>query len=251
MKKYFVTSDIHGYYDVLLKELKKHKFDKNNKNHILIICGDLFDRGDKALELLKFLLSLEKERLILIKGNHEDLMFECLKDLKNYKVSQTSIINGTLDTVSQLTNIPLIDLKLGIYDWKLLKNKMKDYYVLINKCIDYYEIKKYIFVHGWIPLKTDSIYYDFYKDWRNASTECWEKARWYCGIDMAHFGLLEKDKEIICGHWHTGYGHYNYLNVGKNEFDCLDVYKNNGIIALDSCVARSNKLNILIIEETQ
>lgn len=44
---YFVTSDIHGFYTIFKKALKKAKFDINNKDHVLIICGDLFDRGEE------------------------------------------------------------------------------------------------------------------------------------------------------------------------------------------------------------
>ena len=41
--KYFITSDIHGYYSVLIEELNKQGFDKNKDT--LITLGDNFDRG--------------------------------------------------------------------------------------------------------------------------------------------------------------------------------------------------------------
>lgn len=44
MKKYFVASDIHSFYTPFIKELNKTGFDLNNEEHILIICGDLFDK---------------------------------------------------------------------------------------------------------------------------------------------------------------------------------------------------------------
>lgn len=68
MKKYFVASDIHSFYTPFVKELNKTSFDLNNEEHILIICGDLFDRGSESLKLYEFIKSLPKERRILIRG---------------------------------------------------------------------------------------------------------------------------------------------------------------------------------------
>ena len=43
--KYFVSSDIHGFYDEWMKALKDAGFDIANDNHKIIVCDDLFDRG--------------------------------------------------------------------------------------------------------------------------------------------------------------------------------------------------------------
>ena len=45
MPKFFVVSDIHGFYDIFIDALDKAGFDKNNEEHYLICCGDYFDRG--------------------------------------------------------------------------------------------------------------------------------------------------------------------------------------------------------------
>ena len=54
----YVVSDIHNYADGFKRLLKKIQF---NQNDLLIIDGDIFDRGDKPVELyfeiLKYLLS--------------------------------------------------------------------------------------------------------------------------------------------------------------------------------------------------
>lgn len=41
MKKFFVVSDVHGFYDEMIEALNKAGFDKNNKDHVFISCGDL------------------------------------------------------------------------------------------------------------------------------------------------------------------------------------------------------------------
>ncbi len=43
--KYFVFADVHGYYSLLMEELKYKQFDFNNPEHMLISLGDNFDRG--------------------------------------------------------------------------------------------------------------------------------------------------------------------------------------------------------------
>ena len=98
-KTYFVTSDIHGYASVLKESLKEKGFDKRNPNHILIVCGDVFDRGTEPLEVYKFLKSIPKKRCILIKGNHESLYFDLLK--KKFPESH-DFSNGTVRTFCQI-----------------------------------------------------------------------------------------------------------------------------------------------------
>ena len=57
-KTFFVTADVHSYYDILMDELKKTGYDYNNDSHIFVSLGDLLDRGDKPKECLEFVNSL-------------------------------------------------------------------------------------------------------------------------------------------------------------------------------------------------
>ncbi len=68
MKKYFVVSDIHSFYKPFINELTRKGFDACNNEHVLIVCGDLFDRGSESLKLYEFIKSLPKERRIIIRG---------------------------------------------------------------------------------------------------------------------------------------------------------------------------------------
>lgn len=105
--RYYVTSDIHSYFTLFKEALTKQGFFEDEEPHKLIICGDLFDRGFEALELQNFIVDLmEKDEVILIRGNHEDLMMDLIRDWK-----QKSYLfyhhgrNGTVDTALQLTGI--------------------------------------------------------------------------------------------------------------------------------------------------
>lgn len=97
MEKYFITSDTHSFYNELIEELNNKGFDVNNNDHIIIMCGDLFDRGPDSLKIYNFIKSLPKDRRVLIRGNHEYLFIDLLgKDLslimKIYHITQKSYL---------------------------------------------------------------------------------------------------------------------------------------------------------------
>ena len=68
--KIFVAGDLHGDFESYqkIKEIWKKE-----KNSLLIFLGDYADRGDRGYEIIEDLMELKnEERVILIKGNHED-----------------------------------------------------------------------------------------------------------------------------------------------------------------------------------
>lgn len=246
---YFVTSDIHSYFTIFKKELDKQGFDINNPEHKLIICGDLFDRGVEPKELIDFLLSIPEDRLILIKGNHEDLLFQLLKQLKNKeKISYYHLSNGTLNTISYLTDNNSYDLELGLFNYQEdIECRLKDAFKLLKRAVNYCEIGDYIFVHGWIPLRSYGYHYKYDKNWRKASNERWKLSRWFNGIDMVE-KFSELNKTIVCGHWHCSYGWHKKYPDKYGAMDNFEIFKDKGIIALDACTVYSGKCNILKLD---
>lgn len=110
--KYYAVADIHGYFDELKAALTEQGYFTDSEPHKLIVCGDLFDRGQQTKELQAFILNLlEKDEVILIRGNHEDLAVELLHDwsqggyLRSYHHT-----NGTVGTVCQLTELSIAEL---------------------------------------------------------------------------------------------------------------------------------------------
>ncbi len=99
--KYYVVADVHGFFDELKFALTEKGFFTDTEQHKLIVCGDLFDRGKQATELQEFILDLlAKDEVILIRGNHEDLMLELLKEtiipsmLDYYETSHYIFVHG-------------------------------------------------------------------------------------------------------------------------------------------------------------
>lgn len=252
--KLFAVSDLHSYYTEFKRALDEKGFEANNPEHLLVICGDCFDRGFETIALLEYIHSLTN--IILIRGNHEDLM-ERLWD-RGYAASHDSR-NGTLRTFNAIlckydTSAKLINHKDRI---ALVKEVLEP---LFNRMVDYFETKNYVFVHGWIPMKYDvtkkyAEYGEptlFDENWREGD---WKSARWFNGMKMARNGIIVPNKTVICGHWHCSYGHMRDSIktddwISEFEDDAIwEPYYGDGIIAIDRCTAHTGEVNVLVLED--
>lgn len=260
--KYYVVSDVHGYYTELIKALTEKGFFDDKEPHKLIVCGDMMDRGREAQAMEKFMLELlERDELIFIRGNHEDLMIQMLEDIEeSYDngytyVKRHHVSNGTLDTAAQLTGHSPTEIMRNTPEFLSEVRSTAFVSVLIPTSVNYFETMSYIFVHGWIPAiegEWRKETYSFDPGWRSASKEDWKKARWHNGMKLAEeCGVKEPGKTIVCGHWHTSYGHSKYSKkCAEFMSDAIfEPYYSDGIIAIDACTAHSGIVNCILIEE--
>ena len=100
MKKLFIFSDIHSYYDEFMNSLNRAGFDIDNPDHVIISLGDLCDRGPDSVKALEFVNSIPNNRKILIIGNHELLMEDIIS--RGYYMEHDKH-NRTNLTIQQLT----------------------------------------------------------------------------------------------------------------------------------------------------
>ena len=138
------------------------------------------------------------------------------------------------------------------YDFAEAGRKTLYYTKIIPAMLDYYETDHYIFVHGWIPCAFQGFRrYNIIVDWRNSDRQAWESARWYNGMDAAAAGVTVDGKTIVCGHWHSSYGHSRYEKKCTEFGEDADFspYYAPGIIALDACTAHSHKVNVIVLED--
>jgi len=266
MKQLFVTSDIHSYYTPFKKSLDLSGYDKNNPDHVLIVLGDCFDRGKQSREVLNYFE--DNERAILIKGNHEDLLEECMY---NHHYNLYDIRNGTVDTIMQLGNrVDHLDLKsLTPDNFEYFQNACDIASAktekLLNRMINYFETENYIFVHSWIPTNVERSFnpnnkmyqierHSYNPDWRETPTIDWENARWNNPFKLALEGLNQTGKTIVFGHWHTSWYRSNQAKDKKIEFGSSanfdpvydDTYK---IIGIDACTAYSDQCNVIKLKD--
>ena len=253
--KYYVTSDVHGFYTPLIKALTEKGFFEDKSEHKLVICGDLFDRGKESVELQKFLLELmDKNELILVRGNHEDIFEDFLLKDKCFDAFGDYDENGTLRTAIQLSGYKKGT--GGLTREKLCEALLETPYhkIIIPSMLNYYETEHYIFVHGWYPCKSSMYIHPRVKryfpdpDWRNASEDQWKDARWYNGMDAAQDKAEEKT--VFCGHRTASYGHamYERRNPVIEGYDYTPYY-GPGVIAVDACTVKSGFVNVVVVED--
>ncbi len=260
--RYYVVADVHGFYTEMISALKEKGYFDDKSPHKLIVCGDLFDRGSEAKEMQRFILELlEKDEVILIKGNHEDLALDLLNEPKKYLWDmETAVIshhyrNRTMDTIFQLTDYNIRDAVKNVKDFTEKSKDTPFIKTIIPAMRNYFETSNYIFVHGWIPCRAygmkaqaDTFYYK--PDWRNAKDVDWNYSRWHNGILAWSQGVKEPNKIIVCGHCHASYGHSKIEGKGsiRGEYAIFTPFIADGIIALDACTARSGFVNCVVID---
>lgn len=160
MRTYFVLSDIHGRnHD--LSRFEEMGFDFNDEQHYMVFVGDYFDRYDKNLEVLEFcelMIETLKERLILIKGNHDEFIIDFVQRLDDYHVgADLNEANFDLDrwlrSGGRITIEQLFGDINGLYtkEKELKKERLKKF---TSHLVDYYETDHYIFVHTSIDLQS-------------------------------------------------------------------------------------------------
>lgn len=259
-KKFFVVSGVHGFFTILKETLNEAGWQQDNPNHILIVAGDLFDRGKEAVELLDFVQSLG-DRFIYVRGNHEDLLEACVQQLNSGEdIDGCHLSNGTIGTISDFCHANANSIRLNVQD------TMRPIVEWINnKTVDYVELHDYIIVHGWIPTISLPDKYSFDINWNKQPSsreekeefhEKWIRARWLNGMECWKQGIIVPNKTIICGHYHCSWG-WSHIRQKYKEFPqrnnknftkSFQPFVDEGIIALDACTAYSGLMNLVVIE---
>lgn len=273
-KKYFVASDIHSYLKPLKKSLREAGWNQKTKSHVLVVLGDIFDRGDETLGVYHFIRSIPKGRRVLVKGNHEELFLDLLK--KDAPASY-DYSNGTVKTMCQIAGVPddymdgtkllwdFLDgeVTVGEYDnaqdyvCQTLRSRFAEIKALVNasgipdwlrsdEWVDYFELGDYVMVHSFIPLREPktkmSDYYsskEYFPEWRTDSTaEEWSDARWGCPYRQYDDGLFkEPGKTLVCGHWHAFDFRQHYEGGYYDDVDLVRDKSIHGIYRHDRIIA--------------
>ena len=241
--KYFITSDIHGYYNVLIKELKRKNFDPDKDT--LITLGDNFDRGEYNVEMYEFLRDLPHK--ILVRGNHEDLFINMVES--NY-ISSADIHNGTYDTLRQFSRkylnlvLPQSYFTLAVEDEleALKRIKETEVYKFIsdsNNWVNKVEFGKLLLTHASIP---------------QGICRSWKEAR-----RVNPYMNRIPGKLLVAGHWfaylgrdyESGIDSNLFLDVAleSNQKDLYKPYIADDLIMIDACTPYTHKCNVLVYDD--
>ena len=147
MKKIFCIGDIHGEYDLFTSLLK----DFHEERHQLVLIGDLLDRGKFSKQCLLLGKELvENHHAIYIKGNHEDLFLNFLKEPEeryhNY------LLNGGGETIESLLHEGAVEEYSATEIAMMIQSRYKALVFFLKGLPLYYEWQKYVFVHAGVDL---------------------------------------------------------------------------------------------------
>lgn len=282
-KNIYVVSDCHGYYDELINSLNKNGYDENDKNSLLIDCGDFFDRGEKSLEIYKYYKRLSDEgKAIILKGNHTTMFInflegkDCVLDFLYNGFNKTidSFLGDTLSwhtfnmyvhelqeealkiygervktILGDISNIPPEKI-FSIYQEYAREKIMNDFPELLSWLKErpyYYETKNYIYTHSSIQGDCEdwkNPTYSRYSDWTPWEYLLWDDGNFY-GKEIKN-----TNKVTVCGHFHTDgiREKFNLEITGTNEILRSEDGKK---IFIDTCTPITHRVNVLKITDEE
>lgn len=263
--RYFAVGDVHGFLRPLLKALSGAGYSKSDPGHFLVVCGDVFDRGPDPYGVMSFLKSVPKDRIALVRGNHEDLMLELAE--RGYPKGH-DWTNGTVGTLMSLSNPrtkgwaawrermlwrALMGMSVdpakeaaGLTARLLGRPRAKEAldWLRSPEWRDFFETGTRVCVHASIPDRPD---------WREPGPD-WAEARWPCPADEFSAGrygrVFAEGKGIVCGHWHTK-DIYRRLRPGEWDpsWEDCPTYDAGGLACIDACTALTGRVNVLSWDE--
>lgn len=251
--KYFVVSDIHDHYALLIDALKNNGFDLKQKDHVLVICGDAFYSGPEPGKLFAFLNNLHKiGKLIFIYGNHD---YELLDNLKGKKFGRKGNRECAKMVVEYLTG------KTGLSDREIISDCERFGFTrfLENVPVPYFETEHYVFTHGFIPTEKKQ----YCSNWRSSTEKSWRTAASRGDGMMLSmlYGVSEPNKTIVFGHYSAArcYKMKNATQIdweNKIYKDVSDVPKEgfypfygDTFIAIDQSVKKTGFINCIVIDD--
>lgn len=252
--------DLHGHCKELIQALNEKGFDENNDSHLLVVLGDLFDRGWENLEVYEYLTRLqEKDKCVVVFGNHDLMLSRYLNGEDNSPFNY--LTNGTNETLGDFLHqtLPfetycLLNEKIQtmgeFVTWiDLARKEINEEYPELLSWLQnlpyYYETKNYIFTHGAIDVNAE--------DWHNPKCsrhqyEDWEALIWDAG-DFFIKDIKNTDKTVVIGHFGTDDLRKMYnLPYDKQLYDIL-TREDGRVIAIDTCTVLTRRVNVLVIED--
>ena len=238
-KRILVTSDIHGHLTYLKKALEKAQFSEDD---ILIIVGDIIEKGPESLQTLRYVMDLCKRgnvipllgnvdawRLYMINSISEESapgFYQYLLSLRDwYGTSFFDELTGELGYVCSSPE-DMIHAKDPV-----LAHFRREFDFIAN-LPTVVETQNYIFVHGGLREKQLS---------ENAKRDAFELIKFDNFMSTAHCF----DKFVVVGHWPVS------LYCETIPRVCPIVDREKRIISIDGgCgIQKAGQLNVLIIPE--
>lgn len=243
----------------MLKSLEEAGFDPSNKDHFLIVVGDITDRGGEAYTHILYLKDLvDKGKAIVLKGNHDNFILGFLKNIDQGFNWMHNGLNTTIDdlvhetksfeTYCLFTNKEMNTSTFG--EWQRINAAkikrelpwLKDWF---QNLPNYFETKHYAFTHGIVNQNIE--------DWRNSD---WSDCHWARPEDYIDFHN-PTGKHLVVGHLNASLMKWlrKYRNVDNYDIYTYEpeneIYYDSDIDTyfLDTCTVLSKRVNVLVFED--
>jgi serine/threonine protein phosphatase 1 len=219
----YAMSDLHGFYREFHTRLNQlgnlHTVTDESGEDKLILLGDYIDEGDDSFKTLDLIFSFWRacpERVIVLRGNHENWFLDFLDGKEdtwlgadtNFKTSRTFLTKEQFEKVNE---IALDGDAQNTYAFvrECIKDGHKKLIAWIRKLPYYYETEKQIFVHAGIDEEAGDLWKwgtsnDYFVNKYPATT-----GKFYKDIIAGHIGTAsisgDKDFHDI---YYDGHSHY-------------------------------------------
>lgn len=228
--KTFVCSDIHGNFTAFQYGLNEIglSFSRGDK---LIILGDMIDRGKHSRACLRFIKELQEEhpnQVIVLLGNHEDMLLQFLSTTNE---SESSIYHRWLSNGGSNTIRSMLNYFHGFESPEEIREKLlsenKDLITWIKQLPHYYvsEEENAVFVHAGFRsnIRLES---------QNTNDLLWIREGFLEGFE-AYPGDILENKIIVHGHT---------PNCFIKGYEGIGVYKRKNLIGIDGGAALNKSL---------
>lgn len=167
----YAMSDIHGCIEELRKQMEQVELSGDNR---IVFLGDYIDYGDSSYQVLKYIWNLQKEygekKVIVLKGNHEQMFLEWIDDYKNpysdgteddlifndwlrsdfeygANTIKTFISENQMDFLNQISRTSSLE-TISKEAVQMVLSNNKEMIKWIRKMPSYFEAENQIFVHA-------------------------------------------------------------------------------------------------------
>lgn len=188
-RRVFAVSDVHGNLDYLKGLLEKISFSLDD---ILILLGDLIEKGPQSIETLQYIIQLCKTHTVhVLRGNCDRLLFddnipdEWLFRFRNSWNGQT-----VTNEFARKLNLPLNSPDDIAVLRRMVKQEFREEIAFLIDMPVILESDHYIFVHGGIPGEEALQNASALKPW-----ECMKND------DFLGQGHVFRNKWCVVGHW--------------------------------------------------
>ncbi len=194
-RRILVTSDIHGHLNHCVQVLKKAGFCDED---LLIIIGDIIEKGPESLKTLRYIMELYKKgNVIVLAGNVDCLRLQMIEGIHDNNISDFYhyLLSQRRWKGTSIFDEMAAECKIEIHsaqDILLSKDRIMEHFKpeldFLRNLPTALETQNYIFVHGGMPQKDfdhiDSLNIDSF-------------------LKYDHFmnTALHFDKYIVVGHW--------------------------------------------------